>query len=304
MSLQKVRQLVSLLMLASFAGSSQGTVSQLPVFSKVPNLHPGDSSSITNLINTGIKIKEGRVIAWFPKDSLPKSRMKKIADTLNIGIRAAEKFIKAPHSWQVQHKNIPYTFYFRTDSFISHSSHAGFVSIPFWRIKEGKSPWLHEAMHEMLNTKTGNWFDPSVSEKQWVENMPLWLFEGLPDYISMVVSQKNNLPLFDVFTNTTVTNIDSVCKEDLKNVYADYILSFIGKKGTLPELYGKERRLFAPAFYHFSCSFVKYLAEHFGLDALLTSMSLFLKEQDELKNRISPSLEELKKSWVAKIKSR
>ena len=31
-----------------------------------------------------------------------------------------------------------------------------------WRIKNGKAPWLHEAMHEMLDTKTGNWTSKAV----------------------------------------------------------------------------------------------------------------------------------------------
>src|SRR5215203_1409937 len=101
--------------------------SQTPDFSLVPNLKPGDSLSITHLINNGTEARKGKVICWFPKDSLSKAQMDKILDTFNIGIAAAERLIKAPLAWQVQQIESPYTFYFRLDSFVSHASGAGFV---------------------------------------------------------------------------------------------------------------------------------------------------------------------------------
>jgi hypothetical protein len=273
-------------------------IGQIPNFSIIPNLYEGDSVGITHLINNGTKLSKGRVIAWFPKDSLSAKRMNEILDTLNIGVVAAERFIKAPHAWQVHQKEMPYTFYFRSESFISHASGAGFVSIPFWRIKEGKAPWLHEALHEMLNTNAGNWFNESVPEDVWIKNMPLWLSEGLPDYISMQVSQKLKLRRFDVFANSLLINIDSVCREDLKGSKADSILLFIGKRGALTGLLGKDRRLYAPTFYHCSCSFVKFLAEKAGVDALIASHAAYPREIEELEKRVSPSLDESKKLWL------
>ena len=284
--------------------SSIKVVSQTPHFSTVPNLQRGDSISITYLIKNGTKASKGKVIGWFPKDSLSREQMDKILDTLNIGVVAAERFIKAPYAWQVQQVGKPYTFYFRLDSFVSHASGAGFVSIPFWRLKQGKAPWLHEAIHEMLNTKAGNWLNDSIPEDVWAKNMPLWLAEGLPDYISMQVSEQYNLPIFDVFTNSFLTNVDSVCKEDLKERRSDSILSFIGNKGAMSGLFGKERRLYAPTFYHCSCSFVKYLAEQFGADPLIESLSAYPNEMEQLEKGISTSIQELKNRWLAKIEGR
>ena len=273
---------------------------QIPDFSKVEFLDPEDSVNIIHLINYGIKLSKGKVIAWFPGDSLSEKRMSEIVDTLNIGIKAAEKFINAPLSWQVQHEGDLYTYYFRTDRFISHGSHAGFVSIPFWRIKNGKAPWLHEAMHEMLNTKAAD----AISEKEWAAYEPhLWLYEGLPDYISMKVSQQHNLPQFDVFANTTYGNADSLCKQDLCKERSAYILSFIGKKGTMPELYSKDRFTYAPTFYHCSCSFVKYLVEKQGIEPLLNSVSVYPREHEALEKLITPSLDVMKSSWMEKLKN-
>jgi hypothetical protein len=169
----------------------------------------GDSLNITCLINNGIKITKGKAICWFPKDSLSESQMNQIVDTINVGIRAAEKFINAPFAWQVHPMSAAYVFYFRVDSFISHASLYGFVSIPFWRIKRGKAPWLHEALHEILYSKNDIWFSPAMTEKFANENMPLWLHEGLPDYLAMQVSRQNHLTHFDVFSNV-ITNADSL----------------------------------------------------------------------------------------------
>ncbi|MGZ5285481.1 MAG: hypothetical protein ACXWB4_07485 [Kaistella sp.] len=221
---------------------------------------------------------------------------------LNSGIRGGEKFINAPLSWQQHKPTEPYTFYFRFDRFISHASRAGFISIPFWRIKEGKSPWLHEVMHEMLDTKTGNWLNPEITEKEWTEKMPLWLLEGLPDYISQKVSFTKNLPWFDVFSNSQQTNIDSLFVEDIKSEKGKYILSFIGTKGVMPELSSKERVLYAPAFYHGSSSFVNYLADKYGMNILLTSISSFGMENDTIEKLTGKTLEIIKKEWLDKLK--
>ncbi len=274
---------------------------QIPQFYRAPFIQPGDSTNIIQLIKNGVQRNKKNVIAWFPKDSLSDSRMDEILDTLSIGVIAAERIIKVPQKWQVHQKGMPYTFYFRLDSLVSRSSGAGFVSIPFWRIKQGKAPWLHEVIHEMLNTKNGNWTNDTITQEIAVTNIPLWLSEGVPEYISLTVSQKYKLPLFDVQTKSFLTNKDSVCKEDLKGKLADSILSYIGKKGVLIPLFGKERKLYAPTFYHCSCSFVKYLAQQYGIDPLVVSLAAYPREIEELGKRIQSSLDDLKKAWLTKI---
>lgn len=288
---------------ALFISIQKPLYSQIPDFSKVPNLHEGDSLNILYLINNGVKITNRKVIAWFPEDSLSLKQMNEITGMINKGVRAAEKFISAPLPWQSYQQNEPYTFYFRFDRFVSHASQAGFVSVPFWRIKNGKSPWLHEVIHEMLNTNTGRWNSSSVTEKEWSENMPLWLFEGLPDYISLTVSLKENLPWYDVFSNSYLTNIDSLfVKEIQAHEKASYILSHIGAKGVILELFSDDRMLYAPAFYHGSSSFVKYLANNYGIKILLNGISLFGKEQLTIEKLTGKPLETLKKEWLNKLK--
>ena len=280
----------------------RSSVSQVPDFSKVPNVWKGDSMNITNLINNGSKITRGKAICWFPKDSLSGNQMNQIADMINVGITAAEKFINAPLPWQVHPINEPYVFYFRADSFISHASLYGFVSIPFWRIKKGKAPWLHEALHEMLYSKSDKWFSPSMTEKFADENMPLWLHEGLPDYIAMQVSHQNHLTHFDVFSNSNSTNADSLFLENIRAANAQYIISHIGAKGVMPELSSINRNDYAPCFYHGSCSFVQFIADNYGLNALLTAISSSEKEQESIEMATGKPLAILKKEWLEKLK--
>ncbi len=275
---------------------------QIPDFSRVPVLHDGDSVNIVYLINHGVKISEGKVISWFPKDSLTAKQMHEIVTMINTGISAAEKFINAPLPWQLHQSTQPYTFYFRFDRFVSHASQAGFVSIPFWRIKDGKSPWLHEVMHEMLYTKNGSWYSNNVTDKEHDEQMPLWLFEGLPDYISSEVSLIENLPWFDVFSNSRQTNIDSLFFKETGADKFSYILSFIGSKGVMPELFSDDRMLYAPVFYHGSSSFVKYIADSYSIKILLNSMSSFKAEQATIEKLTGKTIEVLKKEWLNKFK--
>jgi hypothetical protein len=254
------------------------------------------------LLNNGLKITGSRVIAFFPKDSLSQTKMQKIVDTLDAGIKAAEEFIHAPLSWQVMDTNSVYTCYFRADRFISHASAHGYVSIPFWRIKNGTSPWLHELVHEMLNPKSGNWVHPGMTVEEADRRDPVWLSEGLADYVSLQVSLLTNLPRYDVFSRSFETNVDSMFREDLKKERGSYILSFIGKNGVMPELYSNDRQLYAPTFYHGACSFIKYIANHFGLNTLLAGNAAFGSEKETIEKSAGKSLEQIKQMWLDYLK--
>jgi hypothetical protein len=275
---------------------------QVPDFKNVPNIYPGDSMNIMHLINNGRKIIKEKVICWFPKDSLSETEMNEIANTINTGINASEQYIKAPLPWQAHNYKTPITFYFRLDTIISHASLADFVSISFWRIKHGKSPWLHEALHEILQSKGKSWYSNSVSKEYVTNNMPLWLYEGLLDYISEQISKAYNLPRFDVFSNTYLLNTDSLFLEDMKAQKDSHIISYIGSKGVLPELSSNDRMRYAPAFFHGSCSFVKYIVDNYGIEVLFSAISSFENEHQTIENLCGRSLAILKKDWLEKIK--
>lgn len=277
---------------------------QIPDFSKVPMLHEGDSVGIVNLLNQGIKVSDGKVDCWFPKDSLTMDAMLDIVKKINIGVLGSEKLIGAPLAWQVHQPNEKYTFYFRLDNFVSHASFYNYVSIPFWRIKEDKAPWLHEVIHEMLNSKNGKWFPPEKTKAERMKSQPLWLFEGLPDYISLYVSNQYNLKWYDVFSNSyqSINGVDSLFIEDLKSDKTTYVLSFIGAQGVMPELFSNDRQKYAPIFYHGACSFVKFLSKKYGIHILVTAISSFDKEQKTIEDLTGKSMDNLKKEWMDSLK--
>lgn len=279
--------------------ASNTSYSQLPDFSKaLYRVSTKDSVNITYLVNNGVQIKKGKTIAWFPKDSLSDKSMNELVDTINLGIAAAEKFIGAPLAWQYHQKDEPYTYFFRLDSFIAHT-HGGFISIRFQLVRQGNAPWLHEAMHEMLEAKS----DDSIPGSAWRENMPKWLVEGLPEHIARKVYQQFGWTYFDL-SKKTVNNMDSACKEDLKDENGKYALSYIGRKGmAIGNLATQENRKYVLAFYHCSCSFTKYLVEQKGLTPVLNSLSASPYVQQEFEKLANSSLDILKSSWLKKVQS-
>lgn len=153
----------------------------------------------------------------------------------------------------------------------------------------------------MLLSNIGTWFNPAITDDFFNKNEPTWLFEGLPDYIAMKISNLNNLVWFDVFSKSYNPNIDSVFIENIKAKNGQYILSYIGNKGVMPELSSKERIQYAPRFYHGSCSFVQFIAAKYGLEILLTAISAFQKEQETIEMFTGKTISMLKKEWLNQL---
>lgn len=258
-----------------------------------------DQDRITQLAGQGTMIQEGRVIAWFPKDSLSKDQMKAIVDTLNLGISLAQRFIGAPQEWQ-QFSDSPIHYYFFPDNFISHTTDKAEILIPFWRIKSSKSPWLHETMHILFRSMKGNWNEASTLNTYF--NRPLWLAEGLADYSAFTISHRHGLPIFDIQNIGGYFGMDSVCATKVKSVKGEKVLEYIGKEGSMRELFGKERREYAPIFYACSCSFAKYLAETYGLPNLVKANSEFELEHSSIEKYTGKTMNQLKKEWIGTLR--
>lgn len=267
--------------------------------SKAQGWGDNDSLRVVHLHNQGVMVERGRVVAWFPKDSLSLARMNSIVDTLNLGIIKVEELMGAPLSWQV-YANQPVVYYFSPEKFISHASWTGFVFIPFWRVKEGKSPWLHEALHILLRTTKGSWSDVSFAGRKKL--MPLWLTEGLPDYLESKTSYQNHLPRFDLWGDGGFMMTDKSCLTKLEGTNGDYVLEYVGREGPLPELFGEKRQDYAPVFYNCSFSFNKYIGEKYGQEVLLDAISNFRHEHQVIESRTGKTMEQLKTDWLEKIR--
>ena len=260
----------------------------------------GDNDSLRTMAlhHQGVKVESARVVAWFPADSLPQARMLALLDTLHRGIAEAEEFLGSPFAWQV-FAGRPIVFYFSPGRFVSHASWDGQVFIPFWRIKSGQSPWLHEALHIIFRSKKGSWGD--VSREERLTQMPLWLTEGLPDYVDMKIAHQEKFPRFDLWKDGGLLKTDSACRSKLQGVQGEYILKFIGAVGSLPELFGEHRSQYAPTFYNCSSSFVQFISDQYGIEVLVEAIAEFGKEHRIIEERTGESLEEIRQRWIHKL---
>jgi len=247
----------------------------------------------------GIEITKGRVIAWFPKDSLDAMRMNAIVDTLNRGIDLADRFIDGPADWQL-FKNKKITYYFCPGKFfVSYASKSGDIFIPFLRLKNNTSPWLHETMHILLRSIKGNWNNNTQVYSYFY--MPQWFVEGAAEYLAVKISHDNKIPKVDLFKSGGYTGVDSVCQKNLQKENGAYILKYIGTTGAMRELAGEHRADYAPTYYNCSCSFTKYLAESYGLKTILEGISAFEQEQETIERLTHKSMNQLKEEWVNQI---
>jgi hypothetical protein len=280
--------LISLLILTGHKGWGQAPTQKIVI---------SEADSLNGVLEReGVKVTHGNIIAWFPKDSLAPAEMERIVDTLHSGFQAVMSYIHAPLPWQLHTSESNYTFYFRPDKIVSHTNleHAA-ITISLWRIKTGKSPWLHELVHAVLASKEVNL---RHTDDQW----PEWLIEGLADYLTIKVSQNNHIPYYDVMSNSSLTNVDSLFIINMGSEIGRRVLPFIGENKMMPELFSNDRRLYAPAFYHGSASFVNYIAEHYSLDVLLKAYSAVMDDQEIIKNMTNQSFLEIIQSWLDHLK--
>jgi len=244
----------------------------------------------------GVEITRGRVVAWFPKDSVSAKRMNEIVDTLNMGIAMADRFIGGPREWQL-FRDRKLTYYFQPGPFfIAYASKSGDIFIPFVRLKKNTIPWLHEAMHILLRSKKGNWNNkPDIMSYFY---MPQWFIEGMAEYLAMRVAYDNKLRKADLFKSGGYLSVDSACWINLQKKNSENILRKIGDTGAPRELAGEKRAEFAPTYYNCSCSFTKHLVETYGLEKMLVSISEFEKEHEMIEKSTQRSMKELKEEWL------
>ncbi len=245
----------------------------------------------------GIEINRGRVIAWFPKDSVSERRMNEIVDTINIGIAVADKFIGGPREWQLFNSK-KLTYYFSPGPFFiaNTANKSGDIFIPFIRLKKNTIPWLHETMHILLRSNKGNWNNKSLVATYLY--MPQWFIEGMAEYLAVKISYDNKIAKVDLFKSGGYLSVDSVCWRSLQRKNGPDILSKIGVAGAPRELAGEKRAEFAPTFYNCSCSFTKHLVETYGLEKMLTAISEFEEEHEAIERLTQKSMDNLKEEWV------
>ena len=145
------------------------------------NWSADDAKRVAALTASGRRIEGTDVIVFHPASLLP-SNADRLLRLLDRGVPALRKRVGV-HDWQA----VPagrITYYLSDDTFVSHASGRGAVFIPMARVMDGRAPYFHEAAHELLaSTRRGG----SSGADAGAVRRPLWLTEGLADYVAQLV---------------------------------------------------------------------------------------------------------------------
>jgi hypothetical protein len=130
------------------------------------------------------------------------------------------------------------------------------ISLPYGRVADRSAPYLHETVHALLSAEGA---DP-----------PLWLSEGLASYLESYVAEKVGGYQGHVFSEGGNLTIDAEARRHLTSGFGRDAFDAVGLR-RVPRNIDRDRGNVARPFYLLSQSFVKYLAEHAGLDAVLAA---------------------------------
>jgi len=235
-----------------------------------------DAKRVEELTAKGER-REGKVVILFtPPGAMEDSEETALLQRLDKGV-AELRAVVGNHSWQVM-REPKITYYISLDRFVSHASGRGAVFIPLARAQDGRAPYLHEAGHELLATFSQPITpDPARFERVRMTR-PLWLSEGLADYVGQTAATRAGVKEGDVFDIGGLAGADAACRERIKGPRGAEILPFIGAVGAPAALFTTDRGEVAPTFYACGTSFTKFLVGRIGLQETIALMPLILKD--------------------------
>jgi len=250
-----------------------------------------DGSRVAALSKDGARLEGEHVILWFPK-SLARADAEALVKRLDPGVAGLWSRV-GTHDWQSVKKG-RITYYLSDDAFVAHASGRAAVFVPMARVRDGHAPFLHEATHELLaSTRTDR--TPGGPKVQ----RPLWLTEGLPDYIARLTAADVGLTESGPFDTPTIAGVDDICAERTRTANGATMMPYIGSDARPEVLFTTERGRFAPTFYACSFSFVRYLADQVGLNELI---DLFAFGPADMKARLDrlkgKRLSEWRAEWL------
>jgi hypothetical protein len=157
------------------------------------------------------------------------------------------------------------------------------VLLPAERVKTDSAPYLHETTHVLMPVRS-----------RW-----MWLSEGFASFVQSYVAE--HIGGYDgyVFSYGGNANVDRLARRYLGGDAGQAVLAFVGGARSPPEVWEERRQVAAP-FYVLSHSFVKYLVEHAGLQAVKG----LLRADDvpaELERATRRGIAEWKAGWLASL---
>jgi hypothetical protein len=254
-----------------------------------------DGARVAALQKDGSRVDGEHVIIWFPK-SLSQSEAAELVKRLDPGVAGLWRRV-GTHDWQAVPKG-KITYCLSDDSFVSHASGRSAVFVSMARVRDGRAPFLHEATHELLASKRRE--APSGGPPVL---RPLWLTEGLPDYIARLVAADLGMTEAGPFDTPMIAGADAICAERARTPDGATMIPYVGTSQRPEVLFTTDRSRFAPTFYTCSLSFVNYLVGHVKLNELIDLFSYLPSEMNaRLRKLRGKELGELRAEWLRQLK--
>jgi len=241
---------IGVLLVASVAGAQQ------PL-----NWAAEDGHRVAALEKDGFRLEGAHVILWCPT-SLARADAEALLARLDPGVAGLWRRV-GTHAWQAVREG-KLTYYLSEDAFVAHASGRGVVFVPMARVRDGRAPFLHEATHELLASTR---VDEASRGPRTLR--PLWLTEGMPDYIARLVAADVGTTEVGPFDTPTIAGADAICAERARTPDGATMMPYVGTSERPAVLFTTDRNRFAPTFYTCSLSLVSYLAGHVGLNELI-----------------------------------
>lgn len=265
-----------------------------------------DSARVAYLVREGVEVRRPNAIVWAPRDSMTLSWVTALADTLDRGVARMRVLMKAPYPWQ-RIGNGPVTFYLSPGRFVSHGTGGGAVFIPVSRVHERLAPFLHEAAHELLAPHPPFYYPEFADTLEGARvsgRTPLWLFEGLPDYLAHTIAPSVGLHEGDVFAVGGLAASDTACAQRVRgSARGTEIIEAVGRGARPPLLFTTERQQVAPVFYACGQALTRHVVERIGVRAAVELMPAMRTGTwaSDFERTAGESMEAFRRRWLERI---
>ena len=263
-----------------------------------------DGKRVAELTASGER-REGKLVILFtPAGVIDDKEEAALLERLDRGMAVLRELV-GRHPWQVVTAD-KITYYVSSDRFVAHASGRAAVFIPLIRLQDGRAPYLHEAGHELLAYFSQPLTpDPARAERVRTTR-PLWLTEGLADYVAHTAAARAGITEGDVFDIGGLTGTDAACHERLKGPRGAEIEPFIGGVGAPGALFTTERTEVAPTFYACGTSFTKFVVNRIGLQETIALVPLILTDGvlPRIEKLTGKTMAALRAEWRASIAPR
>jgi hypothetical protein len=248
----------------------------------------------------GMSAAAGRVKVYAPADAMSKDDLDALAASLNKGLDAILAVTHSPRPWQRVPATV--TYYFHREMFISHADAPNerlFIAFP--RLRDRQAPVLHEATHVLLApSRAYIGAHPEIFGAATGDGS-VWLGEGLPTYVGYSAAKQSGVVEGDPIGSGDLEHVDSICAQSLPTAVGAEVLPFIGAEGAPAALSSRERRAtVAPAFYACATSFVRFLIDAVGIEAVVDSL-WELHSEPAIEKAAGKSMDVLRAEWRRRI---